>query len=49
MLLSVNHEVAPKEQALGLNNNCTECHGGDQIDWQALGCTDDPLFPGSCP
>lgn len=49
MLLSVNHEVAPKEQALGLNNDCTDCHGLGQIDWVALGCTDDPLLPGTCP
>ena len=34
MYLSVNHEVAPRDQAYG---DCTDCHGGDQIDWAALG------------
>jgi len=39
---SVNHEIAPKEMALG-NNGCGDCHGGDQIDWAGLGWTADPV------
>jgi len=39
---SVNHEIAPKEMALG-NNGCGDCHGGDQIDWAGLGWTEDPV------
>ena len=50
MLLSVNHEVAPAEQALGRNNGCEDCHFSEVIDWQALGCTGDPAQQvGSCP
>ena len=49
MLLSVNHEVAPKEQALGFEADCADCHGGGKIDWEALGCDGDPLSLGSCP
>ncbi len=37
MYMSVNHEIAPKEQALG----CTDCHAGG-IDWVELGFDDDP-------
>jgi len=49
MLLSVNHEVAPKEQALGagpIPEACTDCHATDYIDWEALGWTGDPLSGG---
>jgi hypothetical protein len=46
MYLSVNHEVAPKEQAWGMDGNCNDCHFGDQIDWLALGWTDDPADGG---
>lgn len=46
MLLSVNHEVAPKEMALGMGSNCGDCHGGGTIDWNALGWTDDPFAGG---
>ena len=42
MLLAVNHEIAPKEQSLGVNANCSNCHGGGQIDWPALGWDADP-------
>lgn len=55
MYLTVNHEVAPKEQALGRNNACGDCHAAPQdgkylIDWPALGWTDDPLlFNGTRP
>jgi octaheme c-type cytochrome (tetrathionate reductase family) len=43
MLLKVDHEVAPKESALGRNNNCTDCHFQGQIDWVALGWPSDPV------
>ena len=39
MLLSVNHEIAPPEMALGLGSKCKDCHTGGQIDWPALGWT----------
>ena len=42
MYLSVNHEIAPKEQAYGMDGNCLDCHGGDQIDWSELGLAGDP-------
>ncbi len=48
MYLSVNHEVAPKAQALGLNNNCAHCHAG-QVDWAALGWSADPILGGTRP
>ena len=44
MYLAVNHEIAPKEQAYGMDGDCLDCHGGDQIDWTALGRAGDP-FP----
>ena len=49
MLLSVNHEVAPAEEALGYGqrgDSCVDCHGQDQIDWPALGWSEDPLRGG---
>lgn len=39
--LAVNHEIAPKEQALG--HSCIDCHGGDRIDWTELGRSVDPF------
>ncbi len=42
MLLAVNHEIAPKEKALGYNNNCQDCHAEGLIDWPALGLDEDP-------
>ncbi len=42
MLLTVNHEVAPSEQSLGMDNNCSDCHAEDLIDWPALGWEEDP-------
>jgi octaheme c-type cytochrome (tetrathionate reductase family) len=44
MYLTVNHEVAPKEMALG-SGGCMDCHGPDntgqsKIDWSELGRTD---------
>ena len=44
MYLTVNHEIAPKEQAYGMGGDCFDCHGGDQIDWTELGLAGDP-FP----
>ena len=49
MYLTVNHEIAPKEQALGLNANCGDCHISGVIDWTELGWTDDPVFGGTRP
>jgi hypothetical protein len=47
---SINHEVAPKEMALGLGgfSGCFDCHGG-QVDWPALGWSADPINGGSRP
>jgi hypothetical protein len=42
MLLSVNHEIAPKEKALGRGGDCSDCHADGLIDWQALGWNSDP-------
>ena len=47
MYLTVNHEVAPKEQAYGMDGACGDCHGDPRIDWTELGWTDDPILPGS--
>jgi hypothetical protein len=49
MYLSVNHEVAPKEQAYGFGGACGDCHGGDQIDWIGLGWDGDPVTGGDRP
>jgi len=51
MYLSVNHEVAPKAQAYGYGGveGCTDCHTGDQIDWNALGWSADPITGGKRP
>ena len=51
MYLTVNHEVAPKEQAYGYagNSSCVDCHAGSQIDWTELGWTDDPFLPATPP
>jgi octaheme c-type cytochrome (tetrathionate reductase family) len=42
MWMQINHEVAPKGQAL----SCGSCHGGGQIDWTALGYKCDPMSGG---
>ncbi len=40
---SINHEVAPKEQAL----KCGDCHfDGKRLDWKALGYAGDPMRVG---
>jgi len=51
MYLSVNHEVAPKEEAYGMGggDGCTDCHFGAPIDWTELGWTNDPLDGGTRP
>jgi hypothetical protein len=51
MYLSVNHEVAPREQAYGFGGleGCADCHFNGQIDWIKLGCTGDPVSGGNCP
>jgi len=49
MMLTVNHEVAPAEQALGAGGtpeSCLDCHTGGQYQWGRLGWTDDPLNGG---
>ena len=49
MLLSVNHEIAPAEMALGAGpspDNCIDCHVSNNIDFTKLGWTDDPLNGG---
>ena len=43
MYLTVNHEVAPKEQAYGMDGACGDCHGNGQYDWTELGWTDEPV------
>ena len=48
-LLSVNHEIAPAENALGygpIPEACSDCHTTDVVDWEALGWTGDPLHGG---
>ena len=40
MYLTVNHEVAPAEDA----RTCTDCHAAGGLDWTALGYTSNP-FP----
>ncbi len=44
MYLSVNHEVAPPEMAFGYDNDCSDCHFDDKIDWQAIYWTGDPAL-----
>ena len=46
MLLSVNHEIAPAEKALGFGSRCKDCHMGEFIDWPALDWTADPMEGG---
>jgi len=47
MYLTVNHEVAPKEAAYGMDGACGDCHGNGQLDWTELGWTDEPAPFGS--
>ncbi len=51
MYLQVNHEVAPKEMALGYGGGqgCSDCHDPGRVDWNALGWTDNPLNGGTQP
>jgi hypothetical protein len=46
MLLKVDHEVAPKEQAL---RRCDDCHTSGKVDWQASGWTAHPVDGGTRP
>ncbi|MCK6546984.1 tetrathionate reductase family octaheme c-type cytochrome [Myxococcota bacterium] len=50
MYMNTAHEVAPKEDALGANGACTDCHGATgRMNWQALGYACDPVTsPGAC-
>ena len=47
MYLTVNHEIAPKEEAYGYENDCGDCHFDDKIDWAALGWDADPVEGGA--
>ena len=53
MFLTVNHQIAPADQALGYGgivNGCMDCHnpgGNEYVDWEALGWTGDPLRGGT--
>jgi octaheme c-type cytochrome (tetrathionate reductase family) len=49
MYLTVNHEIAPKEQALGMDAACGDCHTSGVIDWTGLGWSDDPVLGGTRP
>ncbi len=49
MYLTVNHEVAPKEDAWGMGNNCNDCHLSGQVEWAELGYSDDPINGGTRP
>jgi hypothetical protein len=49
MYLTVNHEIAPKEDALGIDNSCDSCHFGDRVEWTELGWTGDPALGGTRP
>lgn len=49
MYLTVNHEIAPSEQALGMGNLCNDCHYENRIDWPALGWSADPVEGGTRP
>jgi hypothetical protein len=49
MYLTVNHEIAPKEQAYGYDDNCGDCHFGGGVDFSLLGYDADPLQGGSRP
>ena len=47
MQLSVNHEIAPAEMALGKGGACADCHANGLIDWPALGWAENPGGRGS--
>lgn len=46
MYMGINHEVAPKSQALGATGCTGQCHGGTALDWTALGYSCDPMTGG---
>jgi octaheme c-type cytochrome (tetrathionate reductase family) len=43
MYWPITHMVASADKSL----QCTDCHGGDLLDWKALGYNGDPAFWGS--
>ncbi len=45
MYLTVNHEVAPKEDALGNGNSCADCHAPGLVEWEAIGYPGGNPFP----
>ena len=45
MFWPLTHMIAPTGESL----QCTDCHGGDRMDWKALGYPGDPLNWGSRP
>ena len=52
MFLTVNHQIAPADQALGYGgiiDGCMDCHdpGNEYVEWDALGWTGDPLRGGT--
>jgi len=52
MFLTVNHEIAPAEDALGYGgivDGCMDCHdpGNEDVDWEERGWTGDPLRGGT--
>ena len=49
MYLTVNHEVAPKEEAYGFNGDCNDCHFENKLDWTELGWDKDPVEGGTRP
>jgi hypothetical protein len=53
MLLKVDHEIAPKEMAYGMDADCSDCHLGTpadpRVDWKALGWSGDPMTGGTRP
>jgi octaheme c-type cytochrome (tetrathionate reductase family) len=50
LYLKVDHEVAPAQQAYGMDGNCNDCHNNpDGFDWTELGWTGDPIQGGTRP
>ena len=49
MYLTVNHEVAPKEDAFGMDGDCNDCHFENKLDWTELGWDKDPVEGGTRP
>lgn len=49
MYLTVNHEIAPAERALGMGGmaGCPDCHGSGRVEWDEIGWTADPFDGGT--